>query len=375
MTAVLQPSKIKPMSQPTRIKPARIHLRPFRVMPFEQNKADYALLADMHNRIWPIEPLTPEIYAYFDNVRNKKYFFQRLILEVDGQPVGYASYQENYWSYRPGKYNMSIDILPEHRGQGVGSYVYDRIMDQLSAREIPPRLIEAGTHEDHEDGRRFLTKQGFDGPLMRWPLSKLDVQTFDASRFSRQVQGLTDHGLRIYSYREVAEIDPDYQERFYELDWECTQDEPQPDAPTRITFDEYVNRVFTGPAYLADGCFVAVDVSRPDRRYAGLTQLYMDSGSLTHLGTGFTCVRRDYRRKGVAVALKVHAIEWAKAQGTQSILTGNEEHNPMYQINLKLGYEPQPAGLHYHKVLDPTILDEIEVRSMESIHESVANGT
>ncbi len=371
MTTVLQPTKIQSES----IQPARIHLRPFTVAPFEQNKSDYILMADMHNRIWPIEPLTPEIYAYFDNVRSKKYLFQRLILEVDGQPVGYASYQENYWSYRPGKYNMSVDILPEHRNRGVGSYVYDQIMARLSAEEIPPRLIEADTQEDQEGGRRFLAKQGFDGPLMRWPLSKLDVQRFDASRFSRQTQGLADHGLRIYSYREVAQIDADYQERFYEMDWECTQDEPQPDAPTRITFDEYVKRVFTGPAYLADGCFVAVDVSRPDRRYAGLTQLYMDSGSLTHLGTGFTCVRRDYRRKGLAIALKVHAIEWAKAQGTKSILTGNEEHNPMYQINLKLGYEPQPAGLHYHKVIDPAILDEIEVRSMESIHESVANGT
>ncbi len=342
------------------------------IRPFDKSENDYNIVAQIHNVVWPHEPLTPEMFVYFDGVRNKNYLFQRLILEVDGRPVGFANYRENYWSYRPGKYGMSIDVLPEHRGKGVGSYTYDYIMQQLNTQEIAPRLIESGTREDYADAHRFMITRGFDGPLMRWPLSKLDVAAFDPSRFSRQVDGLADHGLRIYSFAQLSAMHPDWQERLYDLDWEGTQDEPMPDTPTRLTFEEYADRVFKGPAYLADGCFVAVDISRPDRRYAGLTQLYMDSGSLTHLGTGFTTVRRDYRRKGLAIALKVHAIEWAKAQGTESILTGNEEHNPMYQINLQLGYEPQPAGLHYHKVIDPTILDEIEVRSMEGIHASVA---
>ena len=33
------------------------------------------------------------------------------------------------------------------------------------------------------------------------------------------------------------------------------------------------------------------------------------------------------------------------------IETDNEENNPMYQINLKLGYEPLPAWVDYEKKL------------------------
>ena len=340
--------------------------------PFDKSEDDYKTLAGLHNIIWPQEPLTPAMFVYFDRVRNPKYLFQRLILEVDGQPVGYANYQEPFWSQRPGKYGMSVDVLPEYRRQGVGSHAYAYIMEQLNAQKIPPRLIESGTREDYADARRFLSKQGFEGPLMRWPLSKLDVARFDPTRFRRQSEGLADHGLRIYSFRELSQMDPDWQERIYDLDWEGTQDEPMPDAPTQLSFEEYAERVFSGPAYLADGCFVAVDETRADRRYAGLTELYMDSGDMAHLATGFTTVRRDYRHRGVAIAMKVHAIEWARSQGTESILTGNEEHNPMYQINLKLGYEPQPAGVHYHKVIDPTILDEVEMRTMDTISAAIA---
>lgn len=342
------------------------------IRPFDKSETDYKIVAQIHNIVWPHEPLTPEMFVYFDNVRNKDYLFQRLILEVGGRPVGFANYQENYWSYRPGKYGMSIQVLPEYRGKGVGSRTYEYMMQQLNDRGIAPRLIESGTREDYADAHRFLINRGFEGPLMRWPLSKLDVDSFDPSRFSRQVDGLADYGLRIYSFAELSAMHPDWQRRLYDLDWEGTQDEPMPDTPTRLSFEEYVDRAFNGPAYVAEGSFVAVDETQPDQPYAGLTELYMDSGEMTHLATGFTTVRRAYRRRGVAIALKVHAIEWARSQGTKSIMTGNEEHNPMYQINMQLGYEPQPAGVHYHKVIDPTILDEIEVRSMESIHASVA---
>ena len=86
--------------------------------PFDKSENDYKTVAQIHNVVWPHEPLTPEMFVYFDNVRNKQYLFQRLILEVDGRPMGYASYQENYWAYRPGKYGMSIQVLPEEKRRG-----------------------------------------------------------------------------------------------------------------------------------------------------------------------------------------------------------------------------------------------------------------
>jgi GNAT superfamily N-acetyltransferase len=62
-----------------------------------------------------------------------------------------------------------------------------------------------------------------------------------------------------------------------------------------------------------------------------------------------TGTRRDYRRRGLATAMKVRNIQLAKKLGVDIIETDNEENNPMFQLNLQLGFKPQPAYLDFHK--------------------------
>jgi GNAT superfamily N-acetyltransferase len=65
------------------------------------------------------------------------------------------------------------------------------------------------------------------------------------------------------------------------------------------------------------------------------------------LNVGMTGVLRAHRRMGIATALKVRAIQFAQTYGARWIETGNEENNPMLQINLRLGFQPAPAWLSF----------------------------
>jgi hypothetical protein len=47
----------------------------------------------------------------------------------------------------------------------------------------------------------------------------------------------------------------------------------------------------------------------------------------------------------------VQAINYAQMLGIESIETDNEENNPMFQLNLRLGFKPIPAWVSYHKKL------------------------
>jgi GNAT superfamily N-acetyltransferase len=67
--------------------------------------------------------------------------------------------------------------------------------------------------------------------------------------------------------------------------------------------------------------------------------------------TGLTGVRRSARRQGIATALKVHAIEWSRQRGMRTIETGNEENNPMFDLNVRLGYKHVWDWVHYEKSL------------------------
>ena len=65
--------------------------------------------------------------------------------------------------------------------------------------------------------------------------------------------------------------------------------------------------------------------------------------------TGSLGVLRKYRRQGIATALKVKAFEKLREKGIKKVRTDNEENNPMYQINVALGFTPEPYCFEYQK--------------------------
>ena len=63
-------------------------------------------------------------------------------------------------------------------------------------------------------------------------------------------------------------------------------------------------------------------------------------------------VRRKYRNKGIATALKHTSISWAKNYGYKCIRTTNVETNTtMLNINLCIGFKFMPAWLVMEKII------------------------
>ena len=60
-------------------------------------------------------------------------------------------------------------------------------------------------------------------------------------------------------------------------------------------------------------------------------------------------VLKEFRRKGLATALKIKAVEVLLRKGVTQLRTDNEENNPMYKINVALGFKPVPFSLDYSK--------------------------
>jgi GNAT superfamily N-acetyltransferase len=119
-----------------------------------------------------------------------------------------------------------------------------------------------------------------------------------------------------------------------------------------VPFEKWRKDIIEDPMFLPDAYFVALDGAE----YVGMSNLWDDRAS-DHLNTGLTGVKRSHRRRGIATALKVRAIAYAKANGHPLIKTGNEVGNrPMLSINQRLGFVRQPDWITLKKVLreEPT---------------------
>ncbi len=81
----------------------------------------------------------------------------------------------------------------------------------------------------------------------------------------------------------------------------------------------------------------------------GIRHTHQPTTLLDPLPTG---VLPAYRGRGIAMALKLRAIEAAIARGCPLITTENHEDNaPMRAINRKIGFVPDSPGVSYSKAL------------------------
>ena len=141
---------------------------------------------------------------------------------------------------------------------------------------------------------------------------------------------------------------PNHFKQLEKLEWKIEQDIPIPDgiSHTRLPFKHWLKLChdFYKNSYGVD--LVAIY----KKQYVACTDIFVFHKSEPHKGwTGSLGVLREFRREGIATALKIKAIEILLKKGVTEIRTDNEENNPMYKINVALGFKPVPFSLDYSK--------------------------
>jgi mycothiol synthase len=225
---------------------------------------------------------------------------------------------------RPGRTEMRLMVAPEHRRRGIGSRLYERALtfaQEWQAQSIRAAYME---HTPDEPAASFLLKRGFVELQRYWP-SCLDVNTCDLSPFLDREPRLIAQGARFFTYADVPDTDEN-RRRLFELEEESRADIPlvetEPCEP-----DSYENWVLD----LQKKDLATIELAEMDGLWVGMT------GSTSWMFTG---VRRDYRGRGIAIALKVRAIQAARRRGVERLETENHANNlPMLAINRKLGFQ------------------------------------
>lgn len=319
----------------------------FKIRPYEPTDIDIAAAVKFVNEVWPNQPSTVEIWKHNDSIRNPKRFDRRFVGEVDEEvgkrivAMGFIS--DRIWAQKPGKYYIDIYIDKKYRGEGIDELFYPHLLANLADKQ--PTELGIGCKEDNVVRMKFLEQKGFK-QTMRDPCSELDVPGFESNSFTAYTEKMASSGIVIYDLAGLQKIHPDWMQKLYDLEMVIERDVPDTDDFTPAGLEEYAKH-FQRITFRADAWFVAVDGDD----YVGMSSLWTNKVLDDVLSVGITGVLPSHRRRGIGTALKLKTIEFAQKYGARIIETGNEENNPMYTLNMNLGFNPTPAWLSFEKVL------------------------
>jgi len=313
--------------------------------PFDYSDDDYRRAIAIDAAIFDEPPEPLQEWKHEDETRSKKYPYFRDMVLREGQVIGFVETFQNRYAYHPQKYECRIFVDPQHEAPDIRPAVLEKVLGRLAGEDLI--ALQSGMLDDKPEAMRFFEEYGFER-VAEEKLSKLDVTGFDAAAYAGLVARVRESGIEIVTLRELQQGDAQWQQKLYDLDVTVNRDIPSVGEKHYPELEEWTSWRLEAPHVDVDGWFIALDGDA----YVGQSQGNVNRESKpVQFITGITSVRREYRRRGIATALKVQAIAYAGEQGVQEIFTTNDSQNPMYQLNLNLGFQPQPSWVRVEKKL------------------------
>jgi GNAT superfamily N-acetyltransferase len=249
---------------------------------------------------------------------------------LDGEPVGAAVVGPFY--SRPADFEgawTTLMVRDDVRRQGIGSALL--AVNAEHAQAMGKSAMYTYASEGRPATLEFLRNRGF-AEVERSKHAALELAGLERPEVAPPP------GMEITTLAER----PDLARAVYEVDAEAVRDIPGEQPLEAVAYDEWRSFSLDAPGTPAEACFIAL-ADGEAVGWASLELLAARAGVAVHHMTG---VKRAWRGRGVASALKRATIAWALANGLEVLETENDDANaPMRAVNRRLGYRPLPDRL------------------------------
>jgi mycothiol synthase len=287
-------------------------------------ESDAAAVARLRIAVNPHYVVTPALIWYratrgIEGERRRDW-----VAELGDEIVGCAQAGLEWYLRVPGRGRFWIGVDPEHRRRGVGSELYATARDYL----VSEGAVRLRTWIDGDaDGERFVQERRF-RPGSVDKVSAVVPRDVAVPALPE----LEAHGFRLTPLAEVRH-------RVDDLFAVCAageRDMPSEEPEIELDLESWRRDEFDLPDLSDEGSFVALAGDRP----VSLAFLRVDPARRIAYNQ-MTATLPEYRRRGLALMVKLAAIRWASEAGIERLLTENDTENVgMLAINDRLGYRP-----------------------------------
>jgi GNAT superfamily N-acetyltransferase len=312
---------------------------------------DFEALAEIATANFPDEPRTAaesrERYEKFDAERYAREYV--VALDGDGRVVGSGTYAHVPWSFHPDKYTVYVTVHPSRHRQGIGTHLMEHLLTGLRARGAT--RLRSWAREDYAHSLEFLARYGF-REYNRTFESRLPVAQVDVTHLAAAEERAAAAGITITTLADELVRDPNCLPGVYQAHCglEVTTPHTDPDLPTVPSYERWVAHEVRHARVPLDAFFLA----KQGDFYVGESAMKRSESEPHVLWQQLTAVHREFQGRGIATALKLRTLVYAKAHGFREIRTFNSSENgPMLAVNTKLGFVRQPAWIDFTRELTP----------------------
>ena len=274
---------------------------------------------EVYNAVWPHEALTmDEVRSFEESVRDHVNYLARLDGAAAGSAVGAIFPQ------RADRVFTIVTVLAAQRRRGVGTALYRAISGWAADRGVSE--LEVAVLDNDPESLAFATRRGFIQERQELGLVlRLDEIAPPAVE--------PPSGVEIITWADR----PDLAAGMYQVALEAEPDIPGSQDDEVEPFADWLAHDMQGAGDRPEATFVAI----AGDEVVGYAKFSLSAAQPTIAHHDLSAVKRAWRGRGVARALKATQINWALANGYTELRTRNEVRNePIRRLNSRFGYRP-----------------------------------
>jgi GNAT superfamily N-acetyltransferase len=250
-----------------------------------------------------------------------------LLSSLEGEDAGTAVCISG-WHSPPAVGRLELHVVPALRRRGVGGGLLRSAGEWLRSRGCREALAPVGDAD--AESLAWAARRGF-REVERNSRLALDLSGVEAPVVSPP------DGVEIVTWA----VRPDLVRGIYDVACEAYPDVPGEDAEM-APFEDWLSADMQGTGDRPEATFIAL-AGDEVVGYAKFAISNARPGVAMHDMTG---VKRAWRGRGIAGALKRAEIRWAKQNGFARLETMNEERNePIRRLNERHGYRLEPGTI------------------------------
>ena len=315
-----------------------------KIKQFYQSKNEFEAITEIHNLVTHEDKISLKRTLEIWEEINSDLFKMSFLMYKNDFLIGYILFFQ--MDNNKETIEFVIRLNPNYNKQKYLEKLYGIMLEYIEGKNWTKLHIKIHEHINYKEYQNFIEKSEFQfsQKVRTYSCYLNDIRL---KEHLPAIKRMNSNEIKFYDSKSEMKTWKNHYKKLEKLIWEIEKDIQYKNiANERKSFSDFIEYQY-GFEKKDYGCEI---IAVCNNQYIGISNAKIIKKNYPKKAIiRMTGVLKKFRRKGIAKALKIKAIEKLKENGIEQLFTNNEESNPMCKVNEDLGFQSEPNILLYFK--------------------------